>query len=217
MKGGYAGKLLFVDLTKGTLKERPLSEVLARHFIGGYGIGARVLYDMMKPGVDPLGPDNVLGFMTGPLNGTGALFGGRYTVVCKSPVTGGWNDANSGGFFGPELKRAGFDGVFVTGISPKPVYLFIKDGKAEMRDGRALWGKDCTDAQEALIQEIGEPKLRAAIIGPAGRNSPSWPASSTTRTGRQVVVAAARSWARRISRHLSQEVRRKSPWPTLKR
>ena len=168
MKGGYAGKLLFVDLTKGTLEERPLSEVLAKNFIGGYGIGARVLYDMMKPGVDPLGPDNVLGFMTGPLNGTGALFGGRYTVVCKSPVTGGWNDANSGGFFGPELKRAGFDGVFVTGISPKPVYLFIKDGKAEMRDGRALWGKDCTDAQEALIQEIGEPKLRAAIIGPAG-------------------------------------------------
>ena len=117
MKGGYVGKLLFVDLTKGTLEEKALSEELARNFIGGYGIGARLLYDMMKPGVDPLGPDNILGFISGPLNGTGAMFGGRYTVVCKSPVTGGWNDANSGGFFGPELKRAGFDGVFVSGAS----------------------------------------------------------------------------------------------------
>ena len=104
MNGGYAGKLLFVDLTKGTLEERALSEEMAKDFVGGYGIGARVLYDMMKPGVDPLGPENVLGFISGPLNGSGALFGGRYTVVCKSPVTGEWNDANSGGFFGPELK-----------------------------------------------------------------------------------------------------------------
>ena len=100
MKGGYIGKLLFVDLSKGVLEEKALSEGLARNFIGGYGIGARLLYDMMKPGVDPLGPDNILGFISGPLNGTGAMFGGRYTVVCKSPVTGGWNDANSGGFLG---------------------------------------------------------------------------------------------------------------------
>ena len=168
MKGGYTGKLLFVDLTKGTLKEKPLSEDLARKFIGGYGIGARILYDMMRPGVDPLGPDNILGFIPGPLNGTGAFFGGRYTVVCKSPVTGGWNDANSGGFFGVELKRAGFDGVFVSGASAKPVYLFIKDGKAEIRDAKKLWGKDCTETEEALIQETGEKNLRSALIGPAG-------------------------------------------------
>jgi aldehyde:ferredoxin oxidoreductase len=168
MKGGYTGKLLFVDLTKGTLKEKPLSEDLAKKFIGGYGIGARILYDMMKPGVDPLGPDNILGFIPGPLNGTGAFFGGRYTVVCKSPVTGGWNDANSGGFFGVELKRAGFDGVFVSGASAKPVYIFIKDGKAEIRDAKKLWGKDCTETEEALIQETGEKNLRCALIGPAG-------------------------------------------------
>jgi aldehyde:ferredoxin oxidoreductase len=168
MKGGYVGKLLFVDLTKGTLETKALSEELARNFIGGYGIGARLLYDRMKPGVDPLGPDNILGLVSGPLNGTGAFFGGRYTVVCKSPVTGGWNDANSGGFFGPELKRAGFDGVFVSGASPKPVYLFIKDGKAEIRDARHLWGKDCTETEEALIQETGEKNLRTALIGPAG-------------------------------------------------
>jgi aldehyde:ferredoxin oxidoreductase len=168
MKGGHVGKLLFVDLTKGTSEERTLSEELARDFVGGYGIGARILYDMMKSGVDPLGPDNVLGLVSGPLNGTGALFGGRYTVVCKSPVTGGWNDANSGGFFGPELKRAGFDGVFVSGVAAEPVYLFVKDGKAEIKDARPLWGKDTVETLEALIRETGESNLRAALIGPAG-------------------------------------------------
>ena len=168
MNGGYVGKLLFVDLTKGTLEERPLSEELARDFVGGYGIGAKVLYDMMKPGVDPLGPDNVLGFISGPLNGSGALFGGRYMVVCKSPVTGEWNDANSGGAFGPELKRAGYDGVFVRGVAARPAYLFIKNGKAELRDAQALWGKDCTETQAALIEQTKESGLRAALIGPAG-------------------------------------------------
>jgi aldehyde:ferredoxin oxidoreductase len=168
MKGGYIGKLLFVDLTKGSLEEKPLSEELARNFIGGYGIGARLLYRLMKPGTDPLGPDNILGFVSGPLNGTGAFFGGRYTVVCKSPVTGGWNDANSGGAFGPELKRSGFDGVFVSGASTKPVYLFINDGKAELRDAQALLGRDTVETEKALVQETGESKLRAAVIGPAG-------------------------------------------------
>jgi aldehyde:ferredoxin oxidoreductase len=168
MQGGYAGKLLFANLTKGTLEEKPLSEELARNFISGYGIGAKVLYDRMKPGADPLGPDNILGFVSGLLNGTGALFGGRYMVVCKSPVTGGWNDANSGGFFGPELKRAGFDGVFVSGASNKPVYIYIKDGKSEIRDAKQLWGKDCSETEEALIQETGEKNLRTALIGPGG-------------------------------------------------
>jgi aldehyde:ferredoxin oxidoreductase len=168
MKGGHVGKLLFVNLTEGTFEEKALSEELARNFIGGYGIGARVLYDRMKPGVDPLGPENILGFISGLLNGTGAFFGGRYTVVCKSPVTGGWNDANSGGFFGPELKKAGFDGVFVSGASHKPVYIFIKDGKTEIKDASHLWGKNSVETEEALIQETGEKNLRAAVIGPAG-------------------------------------------------
>jgi aldehyde:ferredoxin oxidoreductase len=168
MKGAYAGKLLFVDLTRGTVEEKALSEELAKNFIAGYGIGARILYDMMKPGAHPLGPDNVLGFMSGLLNGTGALFSARYTVVCKSPVTGGWNDANSGGFFGPELKKSGFDAIFISGASDKPVYLFIKDGRVEIRDASALWGKDSVETLEALIQETGESKLRAVLIGPAG-------------------------------------------------
>jgi aldehyde:ferredoxin oxidoreductase len=168
IKGGYTGKLLFVNLTDGAIDEKPLSEEIAARFIGGYGIGARILYETMKKGADPLGPDNVLGFMSGPLNATSALFGGRYTVVCKSPITGGWNDANSGGFFGPQMKRAGFDGVFVSGVSRKPVYLFIKDGKAEIRDAKNIWGSACPEAQELLIKETGEPHLRAALIGPGG-------------------------------------------------
>jgi aldehyde:ferredoxin oxidoreductase len=168
MKGGYVGKLLFVNLTDGTTRAEALSEDMARKFIGGYGIGSRVLYNMMKPGAEALGPDSVLGFVTGPLNGTGALFGGRYTVVSKSPVNGGWNDANSGGYFGPELKKAGFDAVFVSGISEKPVYLFIRDGEVEIRDAASLWGKDSVETLESLKQETGENKLRAALIGPAG-------------------------------------------------
>ncbi len=165
---GYAGKLLFVDLSQGTLREESSSEQMARDFIGGYGIGARVLYSMMLPGTDALGPDNVLGFVTGPVTGTEANFSGRYTVVCKSPVSGTWNDASSGGFFGPELKNAGFDGIFISGTAATPVYLWIKDGKAELRDASKLWGLDAKETQKALEVETGEPKLRAALIGPAG-------------------------------------------------
>lgn len=170
MKGGYIGKMLFVDLTKGTTETQELTEGLAKNFIGGYGIGARVLYDRMKGGVDPLGPDNILGFVTGPLTGTGAMFSGRYMIVHKSPVTGGWNDANSGGFFGPELKKAGFDAVFFSGAAKKPVYLWVQDGKAEIRDAKKLWGKDSVETVEELINETGEKNLRASVIGPAGEH-----------------------------------------------
>ncbi|MFC1838306.1 aldehyde ferredoxin oxidoreductase family protein [Thermodesulfobacteriota bacterium] len=168
MAGVYAGKLLLVDLSSGKLEEKELSEDFMKKFIGGYGIGAKLLYDMIEPDADPLGPGNVIGFMPGLLNGTGALFGGRYTVVCKSPVTNGWNDANSGGFFGPELKRAGFDGVIVSGASDKPVYIYVEDGKAEIRDASKLWGKNSVETLEGLIEETGEKKLRAAVIGQAG-------------------------------------------------
>ena len=168
MRGGYTGKLLFVDLSNETFEEKPLTDEMADNFIGGYGIGAKVLYDAMKPGADPLGPDNVIGFTTGPLTGTGAMFSGRYTVVCKSPVTNAWNDANSGGYFGPELKKAGFDAVFISGAAKKPVYVWIDDGKVEIRDAGGLWGKDATETLNTLIEETGQSKLRAALIGPSG-------------------------------------------------
>src|SRR5690606_26293808 len=168
MLGGYAGKMLFVDLSNNVIEEKELTEDMAEKFLGGYGIGAKILYDMMPKGADPLGPENVLGFITGPLTGTKALFGGRYTIVHKSPVTGGWNDANSGGYFGPELKKAGYDAVFIKGIAEKPVYLWINDGKVEIRDATRLWGMDAKEVWEALKEETGEEKVRVVAIGPAG-------------------------------------------------
>jgi len=168
MANGYMGRLLFVDLTNGTLKEEPLDEKLCADFLGGYGIGARILYERMKPGADPLGPDNVLGFLTGPLSGTPALTSGRYVVVTKSPLTGTWGDANSGGDFGPYMKFAGFDGVFFTGISPKPVYLSLADGKGELLDAGDLWGKDTQDIDDILRERHGQRDTRVACIGPSG-------------------------------------------------
>lgn len=165
---GYCGKMLIVDLTKRSYEERELTPEMAEHFIGGYGIGAKVLFDMMKPGVDPLGPENIIGFTTGPLTGTGALLSGRYTVVCKSPVTNGWNDANSGGYFGPELKKAGYDAVFITGAAESPVYIWINDGKVVIKDALHLWGKDVVETEEVLKAELNDNKLRIATIGPAG-------------------------------------------------
>jgi aldehyde:ferredoxin oxidoreductase len=165
---GYCGKMLFVDLSKGDFEERELPEQMCEQFLGGYGIGAKVLFGMMKPGEDALGPGNVLGFVTGPLTGSGALMSGRYTVICKSPVTGSWNDSNSGGYFGPELKKAGYDAVFINGASNAPVYIWINDGKVEIKDASHLWGLDVEEIEQALKKELNEKKLRAAVIGPAG-------------------------------------------------
>jgi aldehyde:ferredoxin oxidoreductase len=167
MQAGYMGKILWVDLTTGTTKVEKPKASLYKEYIGGYGVGARILYDRMKPGADPLGPDNILGFMTGPFTGTPIPSGARYAAVAKSPITGGWGDANSGGFFGPYLKFAGFDGVFFTGISPKPVYLLIDEGKAELKDATKLWGKDTYETEDTLMAEYGK-QSRVACIGPAG-------------------------------------------------
>jgi aldehyde:ferredoxin oxidoreductase len=165
---GYAGKLLFINLSNGEIKEKELTKELTENYIGGYGFGAKILYDMMPAKADPLGPESVLGFITGPTNATKAFFGGRYMIVHKSPVTGGWNDANSGGYFGPELKKAGYDAVFISGISEKPIYIYINDGKVEIRDASHLWGMDTKKVWEQLKEETGEPRLRVSAIGPAG-------------------------------------------------
>lgn len=166
---GYAGKLLFVDLSTGEMREESPDDSLYRDYIGGYGLGARILYDRMKPGVDPLGPDNMLGLLTGPLTGTPTPTGARYVAVAKSPLTGGWGDANSGGKFGPILKFAGYDGVFFTGISEKPVYLSLENGKAELKDASELWGKNTYETEEALRNKHGAA-AEVACIGPFGEN-----------------------------------------------
>lgn len=164
---GYMGKLLFVDLSTGTYEIRELTEELAKNFIGGHGLGAKILYDEMPANTDVFAPESMIGFLAGPMSASRAFFGGRYMVVSKSPVTGMWNDANSGGHFGAKLRHSGFDGIFVKGISEKPVYLYLNNGKVEIRDASHLWGKRVIDTNETLKKEIGED-INAAIIGPAG-------------------------------------------------
>ena len=187
MAGGYMGKMLWVDLSQGKLQEEEIDEKLCRKFLGGYGLGARILFSRMKMGANPLGPDNILGIITGPLTGTPAIGGSRYTVVGKSPLTGGWGDANSGGFFGPKLKFAGYDAVFFIGISPKPVYLVIDNGKAHLKDADHLWGKDTYETEDLLKDELGKD-VEALCIGPSGEKV-SLIASVMNNKGR----AAARS------------------------
>ncbi len=169
MAHGFMGKILWVDLAKKQIKEEALDDKTARDYLGGYGLGARILFDRQKPGVDPLGPEAILGFVTGVLTGTQAMGGSRYVVVGKSPLTGGWGDANSGGNFGPYLKFAGYDAVFFTGVSPKPVYLFIDNGKAEIRDAAHLWGKDTFETEDILRGELGK-NVELACIGPSGES-----------------------------------------------
>jgi len=169
MARGFMGKMLWVDLSRNELKDEVLDEKLGRDYLGGYGLGARVLFSRQKAGVDPLGPDNILGFTTGVLTGTAALGGARYAVVGKSPLTGSWGDANSGGDFGPNLKFAGYDAVFFTGIAEKPVYLYIDNGKAEIRDAAHLWGKDSYETEDMLRGELGKD-VEVACIGPSGEN-----------------------------------------------
>ena len=169
MANGYMGKILRVDLDKGTIHDEILDEQICRDFIGGYGIGVRMLFSKMKPGIDPLGPDNILGFMTGPCTGTRVISASRYMVFCKSPLTGGWGDANSGGDFGPGLKFGGFDGVNFTGISNKPVYLYIENGKAELRDAGTLWGKDTFETED-ILKSLHGKDTHTCCIGPSGES-----------------------------------------------
>jgi len=163
------GKMLLVDLSKGETRDEPLDEKLCRDFVGGYGLGAAIMFERQQAGINPLAPEAMLGFVTGPLTGTPAVGGSRYTVICKSPLTGTWGDANSGGDFGPYLKFAGYDAVFFTGASDQPVYLNIDNGKAELRKAEHLWGKDSHETEDMLQKEIGK-NTRIACIGPSGEN-----------------------------------------------
>jgi aldehyde:ferredoxin oxidoreductase len=166
MPGGYMGKILWADLSTGVITEETLDEQICRDFIGGYGIGARILYTRKKAGIDPLGPENILGLISGPLTGTPVPMAVRYMAVAKSPLTGGWGEANSGGDFGPFLKFAGFDGVFFTGISTGPIYLLIDNGKAQLKDAAYLWGKDTYETEDILMAEYKDS--RVVCIGQAG-------------------------------------------------
>ncbi len=167
MPYGFWGKTLTVDLATGEIAEQAVAEDVYRRHLGGYGLGVHVLYQQMALGVDPLGPDNTLGFLPGVLTGSGAPFSGRFMVVGKSPLTGGWGEANCGGDFGPALRGAGSDGVFVRGCADRPVYLYLEEGRAEVRDASRLWGLGAIETGDA-IRRATAPDVKVACIGPAG-------------------------------------------------
>jgi len=165
---GYMGQVLWVNLRAGKMTAEKVPERVYRQYLCGTGLGAHFLYDRIPANADPLGPDNILGFLSGILTGTGSLFTGRWMVVGKSPLTGTWGDANCGGNFAPAIKRCGFDGIFFTGTSPRPVYLCIEKGRAELRDAGEVWGRDTVDTEVFLKQTAQCKHPRVACIGPAG-------------------------------------------------
>ena len=168
MPYGYTGKILRVDLTTGTIGIDEHDEYWYRTYMGGALYAAWYMLHETPPGVDPLGPDNMLIFANSPIVGAPAAGFNRMTVCGRSPVTGGFGEAHTGGFSGPELKFAGFDAVVVTGKAKKPVYLWIKDGKCEIRDAGHLWGMMTADAEEAIRSELGDNQIKYLGIGPGG-------------------------------------------------
>jgi len=169
MSKAYIGKILRVDLSKGAISEEEIREDWAKMFIGGAGLATRYLYKEVSAGADPLGPENLLIFMTGPLTGTASASASRYSVVAKSPLTGIWGHGNSGGSFGPALKQSGYDGIIFQGRSPEPVYLSITDGQPKLCDAGHLWGKTVSETED-LIQKDSQQKVTIASIGPGGEN-----------------------------------------------
>lgn len=164
----YCGVLLRVDLASGRISREPIDPAVARKFIGGRGLGTCYLRQEVAPTAEPLRPENKLFIASGPLTGTAVPAAGRYMVVTKSPLSGTVASSNAGGFWGPELKAAGFDMIALEGRAPKPVYLAIHDGQAELRDASGLWGSLVSESTRALVQESGDPEARVLSIGPAG-------------------------------------------------
>ncbi len=167
MMFGWNGKLLRVNLNEGTISKEDLNVEDARNYLGGRGLGTKIMMDEVDPRVDPFSPENKLIFMTGPLTGTFASSSGRYEVIAKAPLTGTIGASNSGGHFGPELKYTGYDGIIFEGESDKPVYLYINDDEVQLRSAEHLWGKTVFDTTDELVKET-EEDARVACIGPGG-------------------------------------------------
>ncbi|MDK2930286.1 MAG: aldehyde:ferredoxin oxidoreductase [Bacillota bacterium] len=164
---GWTGKILRVNLSARSVFVEDLCPEIAENYLGARGLGTKILYDELKPGVDPLGPDNKIIFATGPLTGTAATSAGRYNVVTKSPLTGFIAASNSGGYFPAELKYAGFDAIIVEGAADEPVYIWVHNGKAEIRSAKHVWGKNTAETTDILVAET-DPDAKVACIGPAG-------------------------------------------------
>ena len=168
--GGYNGKILRVNLTTGSISTEALTEQFCRKWLGGAGFIAYFLWKELKPGVDALSPDNKLIFANGPATGLLLPGAARNSIGAKSPLTGGIAKSECGGFWGAELKRAGFDAIIVEGKAKKPVYLWVHDGEVSIRDAAHLWGKDTMDTQSAVRAELGDEKIHLAMIGRGGEH-----------------------------------------------
>jgi aldehyde:ferredoxin oxidoreductase len=166
---GWTGKILRVDLSSGKISTEPLNTKWANDYVGARGLGTKYYVEEVDPTVDALGSDNKLIYMTGPLTGTFGTSAGRYEIVAKSPLTGTIGAANSGGWYGPQIKYAGYDGIIFEGVSEKPVYLYIYDDVVELRDASELWGLNIHETTDALNEQLGED-FKIAAIGQSGEN-----------------------------------------------
>ena len=167
---GWMGTILRVDLTSGKIEKEPLSDRLRLNYLGGRGINSRILYDSVGPEVDALSPENILVFGTGTVVGTIAPSAGRITVTAKSPLTGILGDANAGGHFSAEMKRAGYDHIVFTGKTDRPAYLWIENDHVELRPAGHLWGKTTSETDDEIHRELGDPMIKIASIGPGGES-----------------------------------------------
>ena len=170
MSHGYIGRILRVNLTSRKITIEEAEDDFYRQYFGGEGMVGYFLLKELPQGVEPLRPDNKLIFAAGPLSGVAVGGCGRHSVGSKSPLTGGFGEAEAGGYWGTELKMAGFDTVIVEGKAENPVYMFIRDGKAEIRDARHLWGLKTLECQNTIREELGDSAIKVAQIGPAGEN-----------------------------------------------
>jgi len=165
---GHNGKVLHVNLSNRTVSEEQVPEIIYRRYLGGGALSLYYLLRELRPGVDPLGPENILIFAASAVTGTPALGFSRFTVAAKSPLTHSFGEAEAGGWWGPELKFAGFDAIVIKGKADKPIYLWIQNGKAELREASYLWGQFAKETQEMIRKELGDEKVRIALIGPGG-------------------------------------------------
>jgi aldehyde:ferredoxin oxidoreductase len=170
MAKGYNNKILRVDLTSGKISFETIDELVLRRYVGGAGLVTYFLVKELKPNTQGLSPENKLIMMGGPLTGIPLSGSGRNCVGAISPLTHGIAKSEVGGFFGAEMMHAGIDGMIIEGQSPKPVYLWIKDGVAEIRDARKYWGMPTKETQEGIREELGDNRIRIASIGPGGEN-----------------------------------------------
>lgn len=187
---------VFVDLTSGAVRREQVPPADVAAFIGGRGLNMSYLLAFLPPDIDPLSPEAPLLFGAGPFVGTSFPGGARFNISGRSPQTGILGDSNAGGFFGPEMRFAGVDQLVITGRAPHPVYLLLRDGTVELRDGRGLWGKDVVEATTAIQEELGDHRVQVAMIGPAAENGVRFSGVFTNftraaaRTGMGAVMAA---------------------------